>query len=297
MQSRQWWRHWLGAGVGAGLCLSALLLLLHLLQPTAPEVVVNKPPKPQKVAQQPEPRQQPAPDPLQKGVQVRIAKVELPRPPAAKPKKKKAKKGVAPAVRAAVARVEPTVVRPTARLLAKGRVMLEHDDRDKPLPEVLGDFGRLGFSRYAAAILRSGGKLVVYDWSGTYGNLPLVELGQGGTVGMAKVADYDVERPRFLGAPYDAEIAAVLAKLKGREYPHGDLRPAFVLPRQAEYFILGAIETVLRSELYQYEALSGEYRQDGQGKLVFTIKKGRKRDRNDEVTLSSPIEINFGLIT
>jgi len=188
-------------------------------------------------------------------------------------------------------------VKPVAHILAKGRSFLKALEEGKELPEIHGDFAKLGFRAYMKAVLKSGGRLVIYDCSGTYGFIPLVELDSGMREKTANIdAGYYVERPRFLKPPYLMEIAHVLSRLKNRDFPKGDLRPAFVLPRQTECFILGALCEVL-GEISVYEYICGEYRKDSEGKLVFTVNQGKKWDDSAVKKLQKPVEICFGLVT
>ena len=137
---------------------------------------------------------------------------------------------------------------------------------------------------------------MVWDWSAQYGRFPLFELDRNLRAGIAVYDHLYVERPRFLRPPYSQKITSVL-KSRGIGYPMADLRPAFVLPRKTEYFILGALDERFQSSLYEYETLFGEYRKDKKGCLIFTITKGRKRGEATANDLAKPAVIRFGLVT
>ena len=146
-------------------------------------------------------------------------------------------------------------------------------------------------------ILTSGGKLVVFDSSGTYGFFPLVEIGKDFQGRTAVLKSLYLERPRYLNMPYPREVSTALAKIKQQHFPKADLLPAFVLPVKTEHFVLGALEKVLKDKFYDYDSLHGEYTKDSQGRLIFTITKGKKQGYPSFRPLQKPIEIRFGLIT
>lgn len=146
------------------------------------------------------------------------------------------------------------------------------------------------------AVYKSVGRLMMWDWSARFGKFPLFELDRNLRARIAAYGHLYVERPRFLRQPYSQRITSVL-KNRGIGYPKVDLRPAFVLPRKTEYFILGALDETFQSSLYEYETLFGEYRQDKKGCLVFTIRKGKKRGEATAKDLAKPAIIRFGLVT
>ena len=253
------------------------------------------------------------------GVAVQLAQVDLPPAPVqkvqAKPKPNvkqlqavARKKAVAPSPRAKqqkqpaiqTAKLQKTkavTVKPTRRLLAVGKVLLESAHENKELPQIIGDYSRIGFQAYANALINSGGKLVVYDWSGQYGRLPLVELdGKTYKPRIKKLGNYYLDRPRLVQNPVP-ELAKAMAGLRQRSYPKANLGAAFVLPNNAEYYILGAMEDMLKQQLYSYQTLYGEYRKDPKGKLVFTVLKGLTHGATRESLLPHKITINFGYIS
>ena len=274
--------------VGGGILIFVTLWLIvfKFLQPLSPQKLPEHEMEDTSVVQE----KKALTDPLLEGFKIELVSVEMPQPVVKiKPQQPKP---------SSKNRSEATVavsVTPTARILAKGHSLLETPDNDKKLPQIYGDFSKLGFSQYMQAVYESGGRLMVWDWSAKYGRLPLFELDRNLR---ARIAVYDhlyVERPRFLRPPYSQKITSVL-KSRGIGYRKADLRPAFVLPRKTEYFILGALDETFQSSLYEYETLFGEYRKDKQGRLVFTITKGRKRGKTTAKSLARPAVIRFGLV-
>lgn len=274
--------------VGGGILIFVTLWLIvfKFLQPLSPQKLPEHEMEDASVVQE----KKVLTDPLSEGFKIELVSVEMPQPVVKiKPQQPKP---------SSKNRSEATVavsVTPTARILAKGHSLLETPDNDKKLPQIYGDFSKLGFSQYMQAVYESGGRLMVWDWSAKYGRLPLFELDRNLR---ARIAVYDhlyVERPRFLRPPYSQKITSVL-KSRGIGYRKADLRPAFVLPRKTEYFILGALDETFQSSLYEYETLFGEYRKDKQGRLVFTITKGRKRGKATTKSLARPAVIRFGLV-
>ena len=275
--------------VGGGILIFVTLWLIvfKFLQPLSPQKLPEHEMEDASVVQE----KKVLTDPLSEGFKIELVSVEMPQPVVKiKPQQPKP---------SSKNRSEATVavsVTPTASILAKGRSLLETPDNAKKLPQIYGDFSKLGFLQYMQAVYESGGRLMIWDWSAKYGRLPLFELDRNLR---ARIAVYDhlyVERPRFLRPPYSQKITSVL-KSRGIGYRKADLRPAFVLPRKTEYFILGALDETFQSSLYEYETLFGEYRKDKQGRLVFTITKGRKRGKATAKSLARPTVIRFGLIT
>jgi len=269
------------AGGGILFFITLWLIVFKLLQPLSPQILQEREVEDISLVQ--EDKKDILPDPLAEGFKVEFLSVEMPQEPK----------------RSSDSHSETNIavsVTPTKRILAKGRSLLETPDNSMKLPQIYGDFSKLGFLKYMKAIYKSGGRLMVWDWSAQYGRLPLFELDRNLK---ARIAAYDhlyVERPRFLRPPYSQSIASFLKSHK-IDYPKADLRPAFVLPRKMEYFILGALDKTLRYSLYEYETLFGEYEQDKQGRLVFRITKGRKRNQAIAKSLAKPTVIQFGLAT
>lgn len=283
------------AGGGILFFIILWLIVFKFLQPLSPQILHELEVEDISLVQ--EDNKDILPDPLAEGFKVELVSVEMPQP-FEKIKPQRTKRVVQPKP-SSDSHSETSVavsVTPTTRILAKGRSLLETPDNSKKLPQIYGDFSKLGFSQYMKAIYKSGGRLMVWDWSAQYGRFPLFELDRNLR---ARIAAYDhlyVERPRFLRPPYSQRITSVL---KSREigYPKADLRLAFVLPKKTEYFILGVIDETFQSSLYEYETLFGEYQQDKQGRLVFRITKGRKRGKATAKSLARPAVIRFGLVT
>ena len=278
----------IGAACGAILFFVILwVIVFKCLQPLSSQILQEHEVEDIPVVQ--EEKKDVVPDPLAEGFKVELASVEMPRP--AVEIKQQPKSGP-------VSRSGQNVavsLNPTERILGNGRLLLETPDNAKKLPQIYGDFSKLGFSQYMEAVYKSGGRLMVWDWSAQHGRFPLFELDRNFR---ARIAVYDrlyVERPRFLRPPYSQKITSVL-RSAAFDYPEADLRPAFVLPRKTEYFILGALDETFQSSLYEYETLFGEYRKDREGCLVFTITKGRKRGETKAKSLARPTVIRFGLV-
>lgn len=286
----------IGAAGGGILVFVALwLIVFKFLQPLSPQILQERKVEDIPVVQ--EDKKDVLPDPLEEGFKVELVSVEMPQP-LVKIKPQRTKRVVQPKP-SSDSHSETNVavsVTPTTRILAKGRSLLETPDNARKLPQIYGDFSKLGFSKYMQAVYESGGRLMVWDWSAQYGRFPLFELDRNLR---ARIAAYDhlyVERPRFLRPPYSQRITSVL-KSRGIGYPKADLRLAFVLPKKTEYFILGALDETFQSSLYEYETLFGEYQQDKKGCLVFTIRKARKRGEATAKDLAKPAIIRFGLVT
>ena len=246
-------------------------------------------------------------DPLLTGTKVQLAAMNpLPKTekekqyPAKQPKQLVAatfKKKIQTTARSKSIRKQTVTVQPTRSLLARGKLVLEQFEKDQSLPQITGDYGRLGFSGYSKALIRSGGKIVVFDWTATYGKLPLVELdSKTYAPKVKKLANYYLERPRLIQIP-EPELAKALRELQQRSYPKAQLGAAFVLPNEAEYYILGAMEKVLQKDLRKYQQLHGEYRRGRDGKLVFTVQTGLRHGETRMEPLPQKITINFGYIS
>lgn len=283
------------AGGGILVFVTLWLVVFKFLQPLSPQILQKREVEDIPVVQ--EDKKEVLPDPLAEGFKVELASVEIPEP-VVKIKPQRTKRIAQPKPNSdshSETKVAVSVT-PTTRILAKGRSLLETPDNAKKLPQIFGDFSKLGFSQYMQAVYESGGRLMVWDWSAQYGRFPLFELDRNLRARIAVYDDLYVKRPRFLRPPYSQRITSVL-KSRGIGYPKADLRLAFVLPKKTEYFILGVLDEAFQSSLYEYETLFGEYQQDKQGRLVFRITKGRKRGEATAKSLARPVVIRFGLIT
>ena len=190
-------------------------------------------------------------------------------------------------------------VKPTNRVIKNGKLILSNN-KNRNLPDII-IHSTLGIDAYYKAIASSGAQLVIYAESSTTGAYQPTYLldKQYQIQDIGDLSLYMTARPLFQKI-LPRKLQSTLDSIKAL-HPQQQLSTAFVLPRDIEFYKLGALYESLGDKLFEYSILCGQYFLNNKKQLVLKVTGGATDNTAAECShntdqLATTIYINYGLL-